>query len=206
MKLYDSVGPNPRIVRMFMAERGIEVPRVEVDLRGGENRRPPYTAKNPAGQLPCLELDDGTVLAEITALCEYLDETAPPGGGPSLIGATPLERAECRMWTRRVDLNIAEPMANGFRFSEGLKMFQGRTRCVPEAAAGLKAMAQDKLRWLDGLMAGRPFLCGERLSLADIFLFAFLDFGAKVGQPIDPALGNVSAHHGRMAARPSAAA
>ena len=204
MRFYNSVGPNPRVVRMFMAERGIEVPRVEVDLRGGENRRQPYTAKNPAGQLPCLELDDGTVLAEITAICEYLDETAP--GGPSLIGATPLERAECRMWTRRVDLNIAEPLANGFRFAEGFKLFENRTRCVPEAAAGLKLMAQDKLRWLDGLIVGRTFLCGERLTLADILLFAFLDFGARVGQPIDPALGNVSAHHARMAARPSAAA
>ena len=110
------------------------------------------------------------------------------------------------MWTRRVDLNIAEPMTNGFRFSEGLKLFENRTRCVPEAAAGLKLMAQDKLRWLDGLMAGRPFRCGGRLTLADILLFAFLDFGARVGQPIDPALGNVSAHHARMAARPSAAA
>lgn len=207
MKLYNSMGPNPRVVRMFMAERGIEVPRVEVDLRGGENRQASYAAKNPAGQLPCLELDDGTVLAEITAICEYLDETAPSGGGgPSLIGGTPLERAECRMWTRRVDLNVAEPMANGFRFAEGLKLFENRTRCLPEAAGGLKLMAQDKLRWLDGLMDGRAFLCGERLTLADILLFCFLDFGNKAGQPLDPALGNVSAHHARMAARPSAAA
>ncbi len=206
MKFYNSVGPNPRVARMFMAERGIEVPRVEVDLRDGENRRPPYTAKNPAGQLPCLELDEGTVLAEVTAICEYLDETAPPGSGSPLIGATPLERAECRMWTRRVDLNIAEPLANGFRFAEGFKLFENRTRCLPEAAAGLKLMAQDKLRWLDGLIAGRPFLRGERLTLADILLFAFLDFGAKVGQPLDPAFGNVLAHHARMAARPSVAA
>jgi glutathione S-transferase len=205
MKFYNSVGPNPRVVRMFMAERGIEVPRVEVDLRGGENRQVLYTAKNPAGQLPCLELDDGTVLAEITAICEYLDETAPPGG-PTLIGATPLERAECRMWTRRVDLNVAEPLANGYRFGEGFKFFEKRFRCIPEASAGLKQIVQDKLRWLDGLMAGRAFLCGERLTLADILLFCFLDFGSKVGQPLDPALGNVVAHHTRMAARPSAAA
>ena len=205
MKFYNSVRPNPRVVRMFMAERGVEVPRVEVDLRGGENHRPPYTAKNPAGQLPCLELAGGTVLAEITANCEYLDETAP-GGGPSLIGATPLERAECRMWTRRVDLNIAEPLANGFRFAEGLKLFENRTRCLPEAAAGLKLMAQDKLRWLNGLIAGRAFLCGDRLTLADILLFAFLGFGAKFGQPLDPALGNVSANHARLAARASDAA
>lgn len=203
MKLYDSIGPNPRVVRMFMAERGIELPRVAVDLRGGENRLPPYLAKNPAGQLPCLELDDGTALAEITAICEYLDETAP---GPTLIGATPQERAECRMWTRRVDLHIAEPMATGYRFSDGLKMFVSRIRCVPEAAPGLKLMAQDKLRWLDGLMAGRSFLCGGRLTLADIMLFAFVEFGIRVGQAPDPALGNIAGHRGRMAARPSAAA
>jgi glutathione S-transferase len=205
MKFYNSVGPNPRVVRMFMAERGVEAARVEVDLRGGENRQAPYMAKNPAGQMPCLELDDGTALAEITAICEYLDETAPPGG-PSLIGATPLERAECRMWTRRVDLNIVEPLANGYRFGEGLKFFESRFRCIPEASAGLKQTVQDKLRWLNGLMAGRAFPCGEQLTLADILLFAFLDFGAKVGQPIDPSLGNVVAHHARMAARPSAAA
>lgn len=204
MKFHNSVGPNPRVVRMFMAERGVEVPRVEVDLRGGENRRAPYMAKNPAVQMPCLELDDGAVLAEITAICEYLDETAPPGG-PSLIGATPLERAECRMWTRRVDLNIVEPLADGYRFGEGLRFFESRLRCIPEAFAGLKQTARDKLRWLDGLTAGRILLCGERLTVADILLFCFLDFGNKVGQPIDPALGNVLAHHARMAARPSAA-
>src|SRR4051812_8048981 len=117
MLFYNSVGPTPRVVRMFMAERGIEVPRTEIDLRGGENRRPPYLAKNPAGQMPCLELDDGSVLGEITAICEYLDEITP---GESLIGATPQQRAETRMWTRRIDLNIIEPMTNGFRFSQGL--------------------------------------------------------------------------------------
>src|ERR1700689_4895966 len=101
MLLYNSIGPNPRVVRMFMAERGIEIPKTEVDLRGGENRRPPFLAKNPAGQSPALELDDGTVLAEITAICEYLDEIAP---GPSLIGSTPKERAETRMGSRRIDL------------------------------------------------------------------------------------------------------
>ena len=117
--LYDSIGPNPRVVRIFMAERGIELPKTTVDLRGGENRQPPYLAKNPVGQMPCLELDDGSVIAEITAICEYLDEVTP---GASLIGTTPLERAETRMWTRRIDLNIVEPMLNGFRFAEGLKL------------------------------------------------------------------------------------
>jgi glutathione S-transferase len=203
MLFYDSVGPNPRVVRIFMAERGIEVPKTTVDLRGGENRRSPYLAKNPAGQMPCLELDDGSILAEITALCEYLDEITP---GPSLIGATPRERAECRMWTRRIDLNIIEPMTNGFRFSQGLKLFENRIHCIPQAADDLKATAQKGLAWLDGLIAGRGFIAGERLTLADIMLFAFLDFGAQVGQPINPDLKAIAAHHAMMAARPSAAA
>lgn len=204
MMLYDSVGPNPRVVRMFAAERGIELPKTRVDLRGGENRQAPYLEKNPAGQLPALELDDGSVLAEITAICEYLDEIGP--AGTTLIGANPVERAQTRMWTRRIDLNIVEPMAAGFRYSEGLKLFENRIRCIPHAADDLKQIAREKLAWLDGLMGGREFVCGDRITLADILLFVFLDFGKTVGQPFDPALANVSAHFERMKARPSAAA
>ncbi len=203
MKLYNSVGPNPKAVRIFMAEKGIEVPKVEVDLRGGENRREPFLSKNPSGQLPALELDNGTILAEITAICEYLDEIKP---GQSLIGKTPEERAETRMWVRRVDLNIMEPMANGFRFAEGLKLFEKRIHCIPQAAADLKQTAQEKLQWLDGLMTGKTFICGNRLTLADCILFAFLDFFSGVGQPLNPDLRNIGAWFARMKSRPSAAA
>jgi glutathione S-transferase len=188
---------------MFMAEKGIDIPKVKLDLRGGENRREPYLSKNPSGQTPALELDDGTVLAEITAICEYLDETGP---APSLIGGTAEERAVTRMWVRRIDLNILETMANGFRYAEGLKLFEGRVHCIPAAAADLKAIAQEKLTWLDGLIAGRTFICGERISLADILLFAFLDFFPGVGQPLNRDNKNIAAWYDRMKARPSAAA
>ena len=204
MKFYNSRGPNPRMVRMFMAEKGFEVPKVEVDLLAGENRREPYLSVNPAGQMPALELDDGTVLAEITAICEYVDEVKKDT--PSLIGDTPAERAATRMWTRRIDLNIAEPALNGFRFSEGLKIFQNRIRCIPEAAEGLKATARDKLAWLDKLMGSKPFVAGNKLTMADIFLFAMLDTLKAVGQPLDPANKNLTAWYERMKARPSAAA
>ena len=205
MRLYNSIGPNPRMVRMFMAEKGFDVPKVEIDLRGGENRREPYASKvNPAGQCPALELDDGSVLAEITAICEYVDEKKKDT--PSLIGDTPEERAKTRMWTRRIDLNIVEPGANGFRFAEGLKMFEKRIRCIPEAADGLKATAKDNLKWLDGLMGSNPFVAGKKLTMADILLFAFVDFMGNVGQPLDPACKNLIAWYGRMKARPSAAA
>lgn len=205
MLFYDSIGPNPRVVRMFMAERGIEgVPTETVDLRGGENRREPFLSRNPSGQCPALALDDGTILAEITAICEYLDEVGPPG--KTLIGATPEERAATRMWTRRIDLNIAEPMANGFRFAEGLKLFQDRIRCIPQAADDLKLTAQEKLTWLDGLIAGRKFICGDKVTLADILLFCFVDFFAGIKQPINPDNKNIVAWYDRMKALPSAAA
>lgn len=203
MKLINSVGPNPRVVRMFAAERGVDLPTEDIDLMGGENRKEAHLKKNPSGQSPCLELDDGSYLSEITAICEYLDEV---NKGDSLIGATPEQRAETRMWTRRVDLNICEPMANGFRFSEGLPIFKDRIVTVPEAAEGLKRIAQDRLSWLDKQLEGRTYLCGDRLTLADVLLFCFLDFGTQVGQPLNEANKNVKAWFDRMAKRDSAKA
>jgi glutathione S-transferase len=203
MKFYDSVGPNPRIVRMFMAEKGIDIPKQTVDLRGGENRQEPHLKRNPMGQMPTLELDDGSYLAEITAICEYLEEKNPK---PAMIGSTAEERAECRMWTRRVDLNICEPLANGYRFGEALKFFEKRIPVAPEASPGLKKIAASRLQWLNGQLDGREYLCGKRFTLADIFLFGWLEFGNQVGQPLDPANSNIVGWMARVGARPSAKA
>ena len=203
MKLIHSIGPNPHVVRMFMAERGIEIPMEEIDIRAGENRQDPYLGTNPAGQSPCLVLDDGSVVTEITAICEYLDEKFP---GEPMMGSTPEARAQNRRWARWVDLNIVEPMANGFRYAEGLPMFKDRMRCLPEAADGLKACAQDKLKFLDGQLAGRPYIGGDKLSLADVLLYCFQTFGTQVGQPLDPALKNVGAWYAKISERPSAKA
>jgi glutathione S-transferase len=201
MKLLNSLGPNPRMVRMFMAEKGINIPLQDLDLLGGENRQGAYTAKNPAGQIPSLELDDGTVIAETVTICEYLEELNPK---PALIGTTPAERAQARMWIRRVELNATEFMYNGFRYSEGLGLFKDRMRCLPDAAAGLKQKGQDGLKWIDGLLGAGPYLCGNRLTVADIVLYCCVDFCASVGQPLDPALKNLNAWYQRMDARPSA--
>ncbi|MFN4225019.1 MAG: glutathione S-transferase family protein [Hyphomonas sp.] len=203
MKLYNSVGPNPHVVRMFMAERGISLPMEEIDILKGKNREGDYLKTNPAGQSPALVLDDGSVITEITAICEYLDEKFP---GDSLIGKTPEERAQTRRWTRWADLNIVEPMASGFRYAEGLPMFQARMRCLPEAAAGLKAKAQDGLAFLDAQLATRAYVAGEKFSLADVLLFCFLAFGGAVGQPLNPELKNVGRWYASVAARPSAKA
>jgi glutathione S-transferase len=203
MKFYNSIGPNPRVVKMFMAEKGIDIPRAEVNLMAGENRQAPHLARNPSGQTPALELDDGVVLAEILPICEYLEEIHP---SPTLIGSNAEERAVTRMWTRRVDLAIIEPMTNGFRFAEGLGLFENRVRCIPQAADDLKTIAREKLAWLDGLIEGRKYIAGDRFTLADIHLFVFLDFGAQVGQPLDPANKNLTAWQARVAERPSVAA
>ena len=203
MKLYNSVGPNPHVVRMFIAEKGMDIPMEEVDIRSGVNRQSDYLKVNPRGQCPALDTGKGGIVAEITAICEYLEDVQPE---PSLIGKTPEERGETRMWTRRVDLSICEPMANGFRFGEGLKMFQDRIRCLPEASDGLKAIARDNLAWLDKELAGKQFIAGDRFTMADVLLFCFLNFGKRVGQDIDPSLKNVTAWFERVAARPSAKA
>lgn len=203
MKLFNSIGPNPRVVKMFMAEKGIDIPLEEIDLMGGANRQEDYLKINPAGQLPALQLDNGNIISEITTICEYLEEKNP---SPVLVGSTAEERAETRMWVRRIDLGICEPLANGFRFSEGLPLFQSRMRCLPEAADGLKACAQDKIEWLNGQLEGKEWIAGDRFSLADILLFGFLDFGASVGQAINPDHKNVVAWFDRVKARPSAAA
>jgi glutathione S-transferase len=203
MKFYNSIGPNPRAVRMFMAEKGLKVPMVEVDLLKGENRQGAYQQKNNAGQMPCLELEDGSTVSEITAICEYLEDTNPK---PALIGASPKEKAETRMWTRRIDLNIVEPLANGFRYSQGLPLFKDRIPTAPEAADGLKRVAQDRMLWLDKMVAGRQWICGDRFSYADIHLFAFIDFGKQVGQLLNPEAKTLAAMYDRAAARPSAKA
>jgi len=202
MKFYNSVGPNPRVVKMFMAEKGLDIPRVEVNLMAGENRQDEHLARNPAGQMPCLELDDGVFLSEIIPICEYLEEIQP---NPPLIGSNAEERAITRMWTRRIDLNVCEPMANGFRFSQGLRLFESRIHVIPQAADDLKAIAKEKLAWLDGLLRG-PYVVGDRFTLADILLYVFIEFGNQVGQPLDADNKNLAAWRERIAARASAPA
>lgn len=203
MKFYDSLGPNPRLVRMFLLEKNVTVPTEQVDIMSGANRKAPYTDKNPAGQMPALELDNGFVLGETIAICEYLEEKHAK---PALIGATPEERAETRMWLRRLELGITEPGANGFRFAEGLAMFKDRLFTIPEAAPGLKAMSANYLKKFDAQLGSKQFVCGNRFTLADIALYCGLDFLAGVGQARDPSLKNIAAWFERVGKRPSAEA
>ena len=203
MKLYNSIGPNPHVVRMFVQELGVELETVEVDLMAGENRQEDHLTRNPSGQMPTLELDNGDFISEITVICDYLDELK---GYTDLMGKTSEARAETRMWTRRIDLQIVEPLTNGFRFSEGHDFFKDRLRLIPQAADDLKTLAQERITWLDGQIKDKEFICGDRFSLADIMFYCFLNFGTTVGQPLNEDNKNIVNLYNKIHSRPSASA
>jgi len=203
MKLYDAIGPNPRVVRMFLLEKGLEIPVVTMVPGTGDCRTPGHLARNPLGQVPVLETDDGQCICETLPICEFIEELHPEA---PLVGRTPAERGETRMWARRVDLNICEPVMYGFRFSPvGSRLFSSRYAMSSEAALAMRDLARTNLAWLDGQLAGRSFLCGERFTLADILLFSFLQYGVEVGQLIELEWAALNAWFERVEARPSAA-
>ena len=203
MKLYNSIGPNPHVVRMFIHELGLELETVDVDLMAGENRQVDHLTRNPSGQMPTLELDNGNFVSEITVICDYLDEQQ---GYTDLMGKTSEARAETRMWTRRIDLQIVEPLTNGFRFSEGHDFFKDRLRLIPQAADDLKTLAQERITWLDGQIKDKEYICGDRFSLADIMFYCFLNFGTTIGQPLNEDNKNVVNLYNKIHSRQSASA
>jgi glutathione S-transferase len=208
MRLFTTVlplpfGPNPRVVRMVLAEKGLKLDLLNVDIVKGENRQGPYLSVNPAGEVPALQLDDGRILAESVAIAEYIDELHPE---PPLLGRTPEERALTRMWIRRADFRVCQPLTHGFRAAEGLAMFKDRVHCIPQAADDLKATVREGVAWLETQIGDKPYLCGDEVRLADILLYCFLDFGAKMNQPMPEGAPKMSAWMARMAARPSAQA
>lgn len=202
MKLYDAtIAPNPRRVRIFAAEKGIELPLEPVDIRSGVNRQEEFLRKNPLGGLPVLELDDGTCIAESLVICEYLEDKHPD---PPLLGRTPEERAIVRMWERRAELEVMHTMLGAFRNSS--PFFKGRITQVPEMVEPLRAAAAKRLAWIDEELGGREFLAGKDYSIADITLFCTVDFGGMVGENYDPSLRNLAKWHEAMKGRASASA
>lgn len=200
MLLLDALSPAPRTVRMYLAEKGITLPTRQVDVFAGENRQARYLAHNPAGQTPALLLDEGTCIAESVAIMEYLEELHPES---PLIGATPEQRAITRQWQRRCELAITENIHNAYHYAESLPRFRDRIPVAPEAADGLKRVAQDRIAWLDGMLDDRAFLAGDRFTIADIWLYVWLDFADSVGQLFDRNLHNIAPWFARIAQRPS---
>jgi glutathione S-transferase len=202
VKLYDSaMAPNPRRVRIFLAEKGITVPTVQVDIGKRENRQPEFLAKNPYGGLPVLELDDGTHIAESIAICRYFEELQPK---PALFGETAKERAEIEMWQRRMELGLFNMVTSCFQNTH--EFFKGRIKQSPDYGEICKHNALDRLAWLDGQLATRKFVAGDKYSVADITTLCAIDFGRPVNIRIPPELANVQRWHKDVSSRPSAKA
>jgi glutathione S-transferase len=203
MKLYDSArAPNPRRVRIFLAEKGLSVPSEQVDLGKLEQKTEGFSSLNPLQQTPVLLLDDGTVLSESVAICRYFEELKPE---PALFGETMLARALVEMWQRRIELQFFLQVLLAFRHSHPA-MAEMQKPQIPALAEVSKARALEFLHYLDGELAGRPFIAGASFSIVDITALVGVDFmkPAKIDMPAD--LGNVKAWHARVAARPSAVA
>ena len=202
MKIYNSpVAPNPRRVRVFLAEKGISVTYEDVDIGKAVNRQPEFLKKNPLAGVPVLELDDGTCISESVAICRYFEELHPE---PRLMGIDAKDRAVVEMWNRRMELAILMPIADAFR--QRHEFFKGRIRQLPEYAELQKANAEDNLKWLDTELANRKFIAGDRFSIADITAMIAIDFGRVSKIAIQPDQKNLACWHAEVSARPSAKA
>jgi glutathione S-transferase len=202
MILYDSaLAPNPRRVRIFLAEKGLEVPVQQVDIGRAENREPAYLAKNPLAGVPTLELDDGTCIAESVAICRYFEETHPD---PPLMGVDPRDRAVVEMWGRRMELELFQTITHAFRHTHDF--FKGRVTQVPEYGAACREAAPKKLAWLDGVLADREFVAGERFTIADITALCAIDFGRVIDARVQPEHKNLARWYEAVSSRPSASA
>ena len=208
MKLPSSLGPNPRLVRMFLTEKGLtegaDFARVHYDIISGENRQSAdYTARNPLGTTPTLELDDGTCLTESWPICEYLEELHPV---PNLFGETPVERAQVRKWARLFDQEVVVPMTMGFRAGAGRPMFEPRMAVVSAGAgAELSAMADEKWRWFDNALGSSNHFALGRFTFADLIVFCFANFGFTVGWKLPEGTDNLARFIDTHNQRPSAA-
>ncbi len=205
MKLYDvTEAPNPRRVRIFLAEKGVEVPLVQVDLRKGEQKSPEFLRKNPSGKVPILELADGTCIGESVSICRYFEALHPQ---PPLFGATPSEIGRIDMINRQLDLElfnaVGQAWVNGPIVS---KMMPQRTPNLQSKDEGERAARRFYQR-LDGALADQPYMAGKSFSVADITALCIIDFaGSLVNLAPDPGLENLQRWHREVSARPSSAA
>ena len=203
MKLHEAAtAPNCRRVRIFLAEKGIDVPVVPVDLGQAENRQEPFRQKNPMGRVPVLELDDGTFIAESVAICRYFEQLQPE---PVLMGGSdPEEAARIEMWQRRMELEIALPIMQVFRNTH--PYFADRIEQYADYGEGQRSHATKRLEWLDRELADREFVAGDEYSIADITAQIGIDFGRVTKFKVTEETPNLLRWHQAVSARPSAKA
>jgi glutathione S-transferase len=202
MKLYDYTrAPNPRRVRIFLAEKAVRVPIERVDIMKRENRMPPFLEKNPFGTIPVLELDDGTCISESVAICRFFEEEHPD---PPLFGVGPRERAEVEMWNRRIELILLN--AVGMVWVHGSPLTASLLTQIPENVEPNRKRVARFFETLDRSLCDRPFLAGARYSIADISALCTIDFAKIVQIAPDPQLAHVARWHREVSQRPSASA
>ena len=198
MKIYtSSVGPNPEALRHILAIKQLDIETVEIDIVAGENRAEACLKINPAGQVPCLQLDDGSIIAEVAAIAEYFEEIKPD---PVLGGRTAGARAHTRMRMRQLDYLVLAPMMAGYRHAEGKAFFSGRMLLIDDYGPASKQVALEGLKWLDDVLDGQDYVCGDHLTYVDVVAYPLMNFLAAVSLPIPPELAHVTAYMGRLAA------
>jgi glutathione S-transferase len=203
MKLYNSnLAPSPRRVRIFLAEKGVSIPRVEVDLGKLEHKRPEFSSLNPFQTIPILELDDGTKIAETIAICRYIEALWPE---PNLFGAKPVEQATIEMWQRQLEWRLLLPIAQVLRHTHP-RMAEMETPQVADWAAANRPRALHAMALVDETLSNRPFIAGDRFTVADITGLVALDFAKSARIVIPPELVHLNRWHEALKARPSAVA
>jgi glutathione S-transferase len=199
---HDPRAPNPRRVRIFLAEKGLAYETIEVSIASQANLTPEFRKKNPIALVPVLEFPDGRVLRESMAICRYLEELNPQ---PNLFGSDAWERATVEMWNRHSELELLRPIAEVFRNTN--KFWIGRLKQSPEFAEIMRELVAERMAWIDGELATREYIAGARFTVADITALCALDFGKVSNIRIDPAKhAHLAAWHARVTARPSAGA
>ncbi|WP_411287561.1 glutathione S-transferase family protein [Phenylobacterium sp.] len=193
--------PNPRRVRIFLAEKGIDLPETRVDMMKREHKAVEFRAKNSMGQLPTLELDDGTCISETVAICRYFEEIQPQ---PALFGTTAVEKAIIDMWVRRVEFTVMTPVGMFWRHAHPrtaalLTQFKDFGESNKDTYKGAQ-------KWLNRELEDRDFVAGGAYTMADICLLTTVDFAGWIGLPLEDEFANLKAWHARVSARPSAEA
>ena len=203
MRLYNSnFAPNPRRVRVFLSEKGLSIPRVDVDLANLEHKTPDYSAVNPFQLIPALELDDGTVIGESIAICRYIEELHPE---PNLFGADPLERAMVEMWQRRVEWHLLLPIAQVFRHTHPHMAKLEDPQIADWASANRPRVLRSMIIFND-VLRDRSFVAGDRFTVADITGLVALDFARSARIAIAPELTDLARWHAALRSRASASA
>jgi glutathione S-transferase len=203
MLLYhDTRAPNPRRVRIFLAEKGVAYDTIEVSIAAFANQTPEFRKKNPLALLPVLELADGKILRESMAICRYIEELNPE---PNLFGADPWERAQIEQWNRHAELELLLPITQVFRNTN--PYWNGKIKQAPDYGEMMRELLCGRFDWFDGELAQRPFIAGQRFTVADITALCGIDFGKVSNIRIKPETHpNLAAWHARVSGRPSAKA